>query len=80
MQNLLNRFKEPSTYAALAALAVLLGVKPETAHAVASGAAVVVNAAAAVGITPESAVAALVAAPAAIFGAVAVFLPERKAK
>ena len=34
MKNILKRFKEPSTWAGLSALAILFGVNPETANTV----------------------------------------------
>lgn len=77
MKKLFNRFKEPSTWAALAALSVLFGVKPETAQAVVAGIGVVVDAAGALGITPEHAANAVQAAPAVMAGAVAVLMPEK---
>lgn len=79
MNKLFNRFKEPSTWAALAALSVLFGVKPETAHAVVSSVGVIVDAAGALGITPDAAVSAVQAAPVVIAGAVAMLLPEKGA-
>lgn len=78
MKKLLQRLKEPSTWAALAALSVLFGVRPETAQAVAAGAGVLINAAVALGVTPDNAVAAIVAAPAVVASAVAVWMPERE--
>ncbi len=80
MKKLFNRFKEPSTWAALAALSVLFGVPPATAHAVVAGVGVIVDAAGALGITPDMAVSAVQAAPAVVAGAVAVLLPESGAK
>lgn len=41
MKKLFNRFKEPSTWAGLAALAVLFGVDPAKANAIAQAAGVV---------------------------------------
>ena len=80
MKNLLKRFKEPSTWAALAALSVLFGVPPETAHAVVAGVTVIADAAHALGITPDVAAGAVAAAPAAFAGAVAILLPETAGK
>lgn len=77
MKKLLNRFKEPSTWAALAALSVLFGVPPQTAQTVVTAVGVIADAANALGITPEAAATAVQAAPAAIAGAVAILLPER---
>lgn len=76
MKNLLKRFKEPSTWAALAALSILFGVPPETAQTVVAGVGVIVDAAGALGITPELAASAVQGAPAAITAAVAILLPE----
>lgn len=80
MKNLFNRFKEPSTWAALAALSMLFGVKPETANAVLAGVGVIADAAHALGVTPEAALAAVQAAPAVALGAVAILLPEKSEK
>lgn len=71
------RAKEPSTLAALAALSVLFGVRPEVAHAVASGATVVVNAAVALGVNPADAVAVVVAAPSVALAGLAMAMPDK---
>lgn len=78
MKNLLTRFKEPSTWAALAALSVAFGVRPETANAVVGAVGAVADVAGALGVTPHDAAGVLAAVPTIIAGAVAVFLPERK--
>lgn len=80
MKKILTRLKEPSTWAALAALAIVVGVPPATAHAVLNGVTVLASAASALGVTPEGAVGAIQAAPAAIAGAIAIWLPERGEK
>lgn len=77
MKNLLNRFKEPSTWAALAALSVLFGVPPATAQAVVSGAGLLADVVTAFNIAPDAAAAVVQTAPALIAGAVAVMLPEK---
>lgn len=80
MKKLLNRFKEPSTWAALAALSVLFGVPPGTAQAVVAGAGLLADVVTAFNIAPEAAAVAVQTAPAVIAGAVAVMLPERAGK
>lgn len=80
LKSIKNRLKEPSTWSALAALAVLVGVKPETASSVLHGVTVLANAATALGVSPEQAIVTVQAVPAAIAGAVAIWLPERSEK
>jgi len=77
MKKLFNRLKEPSSWAALAALSILFGVPPETAHAVVAGLGVVVDAAGALGLTPGDVQAAVVAVPTVVAGAAAFLLPEK---
>lgn len=77
MKKLLNRLKEPSSWAALAALSIMFGVRPETAHAVVAGLGVVVDAAGALGLTPDDVQAAVVAVPTVVAGAAAFLLPEK---
>lgn len=63
-----NRFKEPSSWAGLAALAVMFGAPPQSVDAVMG----VVNAVASGPIDPAHVIGAVCAA-------VAVFVPERRA-
>lgn len=71
-----DRFKEPSTYAGLAALAVLFGV-PEP---VANAALVVVNTVGGIIGAGGVTVAGVSQAAAAVCGVVAILAPEKKAK
>ncbi len=77
LKNLLNRFKEPSTWAALAMLSLLFGVKPETAQAVVSGAGLLADVVSALAVSPELAADAVQVAPAVVAGVAAVLLPEK---
>ena len=78
MRKFLDRIKEPSTWAALAALSMLFGVKQETANAVVAAVGVVADVASAFGVTPDAAAGAVAALPTVAAGVVAVLLPERK--
>lgn len=71
MRKIINRLKEPSTWAGFAALAVMFGVPTATANAVLG----VVNAVAgASGVTPVD----IGHVVGAVCAAAAVFIPERK--
>lgn len=73
MLKILNRLKEPSTWAGIAAMAAMFGVRPEASDAVLG----VVNAVAgAAGGTNHVVIGQIIGA---VCGAAAVFLPERKA-
>lgn len=78
MNKFLQRFKEPSSWAALAAVAVMFGVRPETASAVVNAVGVVVDLGGAFGVTPETATNFAHTAPAFAMAALAFFLPEKK--
>jgi hypothetical protein len=72
MRKIINRLKEPSTWAGFAALAVMFGVPPVAAEAV-------LGAANAIAGTAASDPHGVTMAVSAVFSALAIFLPEKKA-